>query len=209
MPTVTQVDELPGVLVVQPRIHEDARGAFWESWRDGVLDEAVGWPVRFVQDNHSRSLHGVLRGLHYQLPPHAQGKLVRCTVGEVWDVAVDLRRTSPWFGRWWGMVLSAANHAQLWIPPGFAHGFVAVSDQAEVQYKVTHEYAPDHERCIVWNDPHLQIDWPLAGRPVVSDKDAQAPRFADAEVFDRDPSVGPTGTTEGRTMPTGAREVGR
>jgi dTDP-4-dehydrorhamnose 3,5-epimerase len=145
-----------------------------------------------VQDNHSRSRRGVLRGLHYQLPPHAQGKLVRCPVGEVWDVAVDLRRHSPSFGHWWGTVLSAANHAQLWIPPGFAHGFVTLSEEAEVQYKVTARYAPDHERCIVWDDPTLQVEWPLAGQPLVSEKDAAAPRFADAEVFDDDVPEGST-----------------
>lgn len=176
---------LDGVLIVEPERHVDERGWFMESWHQRDFDAAVGHEVRFVQDNQSHSKRGVLRGLHYQLPPHAQGKLVRVLQGRVFDVAVDLRRSSPSFGRWIGVELSADNRCQLWLPPGLAHGYLALSDGADVFYKATAHYAPDTERCIRWNDPVLAIDWPLGGRqPVVSARDTQAPACADAPCFD-------------------------
>lgn len=162
----------------------DERGFFFESFHQQRFDEAVGGHVEFVQDNHSRSARGVLRGLHYQLPPAAQGKLVRVTRGAVFDVAVDVRRSSPAFGRWVGYELSEDNFRQLWIPEGFAHGFLALTDGAEVQYKTTAYYAPDLDRSIRWDDPDIGIEWPLTDlEPIVSAKDAAAPRLVDAEVF--------------------------
>ncbi|WP_153115862.1 dTDP-4-dehydrorhamnose 3,5-epimerase [Rhodocyclus tenuis] len=166
---------LPEVLLIEPKVFGDARGFFYESFNCRAFAEAVGAAVDFVQDNHSKSARGVLRGLHYQLPPKAQGKLVRVVTGEVFDVAVDIRRDSPNFGRWAGAVLSADNRRQLWIPPGFAHGFLVISETAEFLYKTTDYWAPELERAIAWNDPELAIDWPLAGAPTLSAKDAVAP----------------------------------
>ena len=167
---------LAGVLIVQPKVFADARGFFLESFNQRQFDAAVGAPVTFVQDNHSRSARGVLRGLHMQVGAHAQGKLVRVTAGNVFDVAVDIREGSATFGRWIGIELSAVNHKQIWIPAGFAHGFLVISDAAEVQYKATDYYAPNAEACIRWDDPQLAIPWPLgATTPVLSKKDADAP----------------------------------
>lgn len=172
---------LPGVLLLEPTVFGDTRGFFFESFNQRAFDELVGEHVRFVQDNHSKSTIGVLRGLHYQLPPKAQGKLIRVIQGEVYDVAVDLRRDSATFGHWSGTLLSAENKRQIWIPPGFAHGFVTLSETAEFLYKTTGYYSPAHERCIRWDDPALAIDWGFAGTPLLSAKDAVAPSFAEAE----------------------------
>ena len=175
---------IPEVILFEPKVFGDDRGFFFESFNQRSFEEAVGRPVHFVQDNHSRSARHVLRGLHYQMAPRAQGKLVRVVQGEVFDVAVDVRRSSSSFGQWVGAHLSAANKCQLWIPEGFAHGFVTLSDSAEFLYKTTDFYAPEAERAIIWNDAQLAIDWPLNGEmPVLSGKDQVAPRFADAEVF--------------------------
>jgi dTDP-4-dehydrorhamnose 3,5-epimerase len=175
---------LPGVMVVEPTVFGDARGFFYESFNERALEAALGLPLRFVQDNHSRSTRGVLRGLHYQLP-RPQGKLVRVVVGAVFDVAVDLRRGSPTRGRWLGEVLSAENKRQLWIPEGFAHGFLVLSDQAEFLYKTTDYYAPEHERCIRWDDPAVGIAWPgTGGPPQVSAKDAAGLPLAGAPLYD-------------------------
>lgn len=171
---------LPEVLLLEPRVFGDERGFFLESWNARTFAD-VGLDPSFVQDNHSRSARGVLRGLHYQLV-EPQGKLVRVTAGEVFDVAVDVRRTSPNFGRWTGHHLTAANHHMLWVPPGFAHGFVVLSDTADFLYKCTALYAPANERAIIWNDPAIGIDWPLTD-PTLSARDAAAPRLADAEVY--------------------------
>ncbi len=173
---------LPSVLLVEPRVFGDDRGFFYESWNRRVF-AAAGIDADFVQDNHSRSARGVLRGLHYQIE-HAQGKLVRATAGEVYDVAVDLRRSSPTFGRSVGIVLSAANRRMLWIPPGFAHGFVVLSEDAEFVYKATDYWYPEHERILLWNDPALRIDWPLTGAPTLAAKDAAGRLLADADVYD-------------------------
>lgn len=168
------------VLVIEPKVFGDARGFFYESFNRKAFEAAVGRAVTFVQDNHSRSARGVLRGLHFQLGEHAQGKLVRVVRGAVFDVAVDIRRDSPSFGRWVGMELSETNHTQLWIPPGLAHGFLVLSDSADFLYKATNYYAPAAERSIRWNDEQLAIAWPLAGQaPLLSTKDAAAPRLAD------------------------------
>jgi dTDP-4-dehydrorhamnose 3,5-epimerase len=175
---------LPGVLLFDATIYRDNRGFFFESFNRRHFDEAVGHGVDFVQDNHSRSSQGVLRGLHYQLPPHAQGKLVRVTSGEIFDVAVDLRKGSATYGRWVGERLSETNKRQLWIPPGFAHGFVALSAFADVLYKTTDFYHPRVERCIKWNDPDIGIDWPFPRAPRLSEKDANGTALIDAEVFD-------------------------
>jgi dTDP-4-dehydrorhamnose 3,5-epimerase len=176
---------IEGLLILEPRVFGDERGFFLESYNQKVFDDALGHEVRFVQDNHSRSAKGVLRGLHYQLPPHAQGKLVRVTQGSVFDVAVDMRRRSPSFGRWVGVELSGQNHRQLWLPPGMAHGFLVTSDSADFLYKTTQYYAPQAERCVRWDDPSIGIDWPDLGRaPVLSAKDAAAPLLADAPPFD-------------------------
>jgi dTDP-4-dehydrorhamnose 3,5-epimerase len=172
---------LAEVLLLEPKVFGDARGFFLESWNRRAF-EAASMRADFVQDNHSRSARGVLRGLHYQLK-QAQGKLVRVVAGEVYDVAVDIRRSSPTFGRWVGVALSADNRRMLWIPAGFAHGFLVVSDAAEVLYKTTDYYAPEHERTIAWDDPELGIAWPLAGAPVLSGKDAAGMRLRDAEVY--------------------------
>ena len=171
------------VILFEPKVFGDERGFFFESFNDREFTEAVGRPVSFVQDNHSRSRKGVLRGLHYQLPPHAQGKLVRVVAGEVFDVAVDIRKGSPTFGQWVGEVLSESNKRQLWIPPGFAHAFVTLSDSADFLYKTTDFYAPAAERCILWNDPQIGIVWPFEGEPLVSAKDAQGLPVAQADLF--------------------------
>jgi dTDP-4-dehydrorhamnose 3,5-epimerase len=179
--------ELPGVLIVEPTVFGDERGWFMEThneprWRAAL--EALGEPQPrpFVQDNHSCSQAGVLRGLHYQLPPHAQGKLVRVAKGRAFDVAVDIRRTSPHFGRWVGVELRSDSPRQLWIPEGFAHGFVALEDDTHFLYKTTDVYAKDCERCIRWDDPQLAIPWPVAGVPRLAAKDAAAPALADADL---------------------------
>ncbi|MDT8421811.1 MAG: dTDP-4-dehydrorhamnose 3,5-epimerase [Desulfuromonadales bacterium] len=176
------------VLIVEPRVFSDERGFFMESFNQRTWQELTGLNTTFVQDNHSRSTRGVLRGLHYQLPPAAQGKLVRCVAGEVFDVAVDIRQDSPSFGQWVGVHLSAENKRQLWLPAGFAHGFLVLSTVAEFLYKTTGYYAAESERVIAWNDPDLAIDWPLpAGVPLLSPRDAAAPGLADAEIFPAPP----------------------
>ena len=173
---------IPAVVRFEPQAFGDDRGFFFESFNHRQFEDAIGRSVQFVQDNHSRSVKGVLRGLHYQLH-RAQGKLVRVVHGEVFDVAVDIRRSSPTFGKWVGSYLSAENKHQLWVPEGFAHGFVVLSDSAEFLYKTTDYYAPEHERCISWNDPAIGIDWPLKGEPVLSGKDREGKCLADADVF--------------------------
>lgn len=169
---------IPDVLRIEPKVFGDARGFFYESFNQRAFAEATGLDVNFVQDNHSRSARNVLRGLHYQLVPRAQGKLVRVVAGEVFDVAVDIRPESPTFGRWVGQHLSAENKCQLWIPAGLAHGFVVMSETAEFLYKTTDYWAPEFERCIRWDDPDLAIDWPLDGAPLVSAKDALGANFS-------------------------------
>ena len=173
---------IPDVLIIEPKVFGDERGFFFESFNQQKFAELTGVKSDFVQDNHSRSRQGVLRGLHYQIQ-QPQGKLVRVVVGTVFDVAVDIRKTSPNFGQWVGCLLSDENKRQLWVPAGFAHGFLVVSEYAEVLYKTTDYYAPDYERSILWNDTDLKIDWPLEGEPMISAKDAQGKTFADAEVF--------------------------
>jgi len=174
---------IPDVFLLEPRVFGDDRGFFFESFNQRAFESAIGKPVCFVQSNHSRSAHNVLRGLHYQIQ-HAQGKLVRVVAGEVFDVAVDIRRSSPTFGHWVGEILSAENKKQLWIPAGFAHGFVVLSDSAEFLYNTTDYWAPEFERCIVWNDKTLAINWPIPGSPVLSEKDARGATFEAAEVYD-------------------------
>lgn len=174
------------VFLIEPRVFGDDRGFFFESYNARELTNALGLQQNFVQDNHSKSCQGVLRGLHYQLPPKAQGKLVRVVAGEVFDVAVDIRKSSPTFGHWLGQRLSSQNHHQLWIPPGFAHGFLALSEFAEVLYKTTEFYHPELERSICWNDEEIGVVWPLdeiAGEVLLSQKDQQASSFQKAEVF--------------------------
>lgn len=175
--------EIPGLLTLEPKVFGDDRGWFMESFNQEVFDKAVGEHVSFVQDNHSFSVKGVLRGLHFQRPPHAQGKLVRVISGRVWDVAVDIRRSSPFFGKWVGIELSAENKRQFWIPPGFAHGFLTLSDTAEFLYKTTSLYHAPSEGSIVWNDPQLAIEWPACS-PVLAAKDAAAPLLAEIEAFE-------------------------
>jgi dTDP-4-dehydrorhamnose 3,5-epimerase len=174
--------ELPEVLILEPKVFGDERGFFYESYNARAFQDATGVKAQFVQDNHSRSQQGVLRGLHYQIE-HAQGKLVRVTAGEVLDIAVDIRRSSPTFGQWVGVNLSAQNARQLWIPPGFAHGFLVLSEHAEFLYKTTDYYTPSAERCIRWDDPDLAIDWQLAGTPVLSAKDQQGKSLQEADLF--------------------------
>ena len=177
---------IPDVLILEPKVFGDERGFFMESFNQRAFNDAVGREVAFVQDNHSRSAKGVLRGLHFQLPPHAQGKLVRVTQGTVYDVAVDIRRGSETFGQWVGVELSSENARQLWVPAGFAHGFVTLSDTADFLYKTTDYYAPEHERALAWNDAHVGVEWPLhelTAPPAVSAKDAQAASWADCELF--------------------------
>lgn len=175
--------DIPEVFLFTPRVFGDERGFFFESFQASRFSQATGLNPDFVQDNHSRSTRGVLRGLHYQLPPHAQGKLVRVVKGCVYDVAVDIRASSPTFGKWTGAILSEDNKQQLWIPPGFAHGFVSLSETAEFLYKTTAYYAAQSERCILWNDPAIGIDWHYAGQPILSDKDSRGVLLAEAEVF--------------------------
>ena len=175
---------IPEVVLIEPKVFGDARGFFFESFNQKAFNEATGTSHQFVQDNHSRSAQGVLRGLHYQIQQH-QGKLVRVVRGAVIDVAVDIRKSSPTFGQWVAEELSEDNHRQLWVPPGFAHGFVVLSEMAEFLYKTTDYYAPAFERCIAWDDPTLAIDWKLSGRqPLLSAKDAQGLPLATAELFD-------------------------
>ena len=174
--------DISDVIIFEPKVFGDARGFFFESYNQRVFQQATGSAPVFVQDNHSRSAKNVLRGLHYQIV-QPQGKLVRVTVGEVFDVAVDIRKSSPTFGQSVGAYLSAENNRQMWVPPGFAHGFVVLSEFAEFLYKTTDFYAPEHERCIVWNDPELGIAWPLKDEPLLSQKDLQGVLFKDAECF--------------------------
>ena len=174
---------IPDVLIIEPKVFGDARGFFFESYNERAFALATGLKLNFVQDNHSRSAQGVLRGLHYQIR-QPQGKLVRVVRGSVFDVAVDVRRSSPTFGKWVGVELSEDNHRQLWVPPGFAHGFLVTSASADFLYKTTDYYAPEHERCIAWNDPAIGIRWPLEGEPRLSAKDQQGLPLAQAEVFE-------------------------
>ncbi len=168
--------EIPDVLILEPKVFGDERGFFFESFNSREFEQATGLKRNFVQDNHSRSMKGVLRGLHYQIQ-QPQGKLVRVVAGEVFDVAVDIRPGSKTFGKWVGEILSAENKRQLWVPEGFAHGFLVLSEYAEFLYKTTDYYAPEHERCIRWDDSTLNIDWPFEGEPIVSAKDREAPKF--------------------------------
>lgn len=174
--------DLPEVLVLEPKVFGDARGFFMESYNARAFAEATGLQVEFVQDNHSRSARGVLRGLHYQIR-QPQGKLVRVTQGRVFDVAVDLRHSSPNFGRWTGAELSAENSLQMWVPPGFAHGFVVLSESADFLYKTTDYYAPEHERCLIWNDPTVGVDWHFEGEPLLSAKDTKGLLLTQCEVY--------------------------
>jgi dTDP-4-dehydrorhamnose 3,5-epimerase len=175
---------IPAVKIFEPKVFGDERGFFFESFNQKIFTEATGLECNFVQDNHSKSTKGVLRGLHYQLPPMAQGKLVRVVQGEVFDVAVDIRKSSPTFGHWVGIHLSAENKRQLWIPEGFAHGFITLSETAEFLYKTTNYYSPAHEGAIIWNDAQVNIQWPDTGAVQVSAKDQIAPAFTQAKYFD-------------------------
>lgn len=172
---------IPDVVLLEPKVFGDERGFFFESYNRQAFREATGIDPDFVQDNHSRSVKGVLRGLHYQLPPKAQGKLVRVLAGDVFDVAVDIRKGSPTFGQWVGEVLSAENKRQMWVPPGFAHGFLTLSETAEFLYKTTDYYSPTHERCIRWNDSVIGVQWPLTGEPTLSGKDTQGAELVHAD----------------------------
>ena len=183
MPFNIVATELEDVKILEPKVYGDARGFFFESCNAKDFQSALGTEVDFVQDNHSKSARGVLRGLHYQIK-HPQGKLVRVVAGEVFDVAVDIRRNSPSFGRWMGAHLSAENHRQIWIPPGFAHGFLVLSESAEFLYKTTDYWYPEHERSLIWNDPQINIKWPSTIKPVLSAKDEIAPSLGTAELFD-------------------------
>lgn len=174
--------EIPDVLIIEPRIFGDERGFFLESYNQQAFTDKAGIMANFVQDNHSRSVQNVLRGLHYQIQ-QSQGKLVRAVVGTVFDVALDIRQSSPTFGKWVGCTLSAENKRQLWIPPGFAHGFFVMSEVAEILYKATDYYAPQYERSILWNDPDLGIDWPITTEPILSAKDKAGEAFKTAEVY--------------------------
>ncbi len=174
---------IPDVLIFEPKVFGDERGFFFESFNQKLFEEAVGYPVTFVQDNHSKSSKGVLRGLHYQLPPHAQGKLVRCVAGEVFDVAVDIRKSSPTFGQWVGVHLSGENKRQLWIPEGFAHGFLTLSDTAEFLYKTTNYYNQQSERGVRWDDSTLNIKWSQINYPILSEKDKAMPFLKDSESY--------------------------
>ena len=171
------------VLVIEPKVFADARGFFFESFNERAFVQATGITAKFVQDNHSRSVKNTLRGLHYQIQ-QAQGKLVRAVIGEVFDVVVDIRRSSPTFGQWVGERLSAENKKMMWIPPGLAHGFAVLSDTADFLYKTTDYWAPQYERTLLWNDPDLAIEWPLAGEPILAAKDQAGKRLAEAEVFE-------------------------
>ena len=182
MPFTVTPTRLPEVLILEPRVFGDDRGFFFESFNQRDFQQATGLDLVFVQDNHSKSSRGVLRGLHYQVQ-HGQGKLFRCVQGEVYDVAVDLRRSSPRFGQWIGVLLSGENRRQLWIPPGFGHGFLVTSETAECLYKTTDYWYPEHERSVLWSDPAIGIDWPLGAQPHLSVKDAAGSRLMDADVF--------------------------
>ena len=175
--------EIPDVLIFEPKVFGDDRGFFMESFNQRIFNEAVGKEVNFIQDNHSKSSKNVLRGLHYQLQPYAQGKLVRCVVGEVFDVAVDIRKDSKHYGKWVGVYLSAENKKQLWIPEGFAHGFFVLSDIAEFVYKTTNYYSPEHERSILWSDSDLSVEWPISNDclPSLSSKDLAGKAFRDSD----------------------------
>ena len=173
---------IPDVILIEPKVFDDDRGFFFESFNHAQFETVIGKTVNFVQDNHSRSAKNVLRGLHYQIQ-QPQGKLVRVVAGEVFDVAVDIRKSSPTFGQWVGEILSAGNKKQMWVPEGFAHGFVVLSDNAECLYKTTDYYASQHERCIAWNDASLAINWPIQGEPVLSGKDAQGVALKTVESF--------------------------
>ena len=175
--------EIPDVLIIEPKVFGDDRGFFFESFSQKAFEDAVGREVNFVQDNHSKSTQGVLRGLHYQLEPHAQGKLVRCVVGALFDVAVDIRKSSPTFGKWVGVNLSAENKRQLWIPEGFAHGFLVLSEVAEFVYKTTNYYHPESDRGIIWNDDDVKIKWPKIESLNLSEKDSKQPELKNTEVF--------------------------
>lgn len=177
--------EIPEVKIFEPRVFGDSRGFFYESFNQKIFENATGFKGEFVQDNHSKSQRGVLRGLHYQLPPMAQGKLVRVTVGEVFDVAVDIRKSSATFGKWVGVRLSSENKRQLWVPEGFAHGFYTISETAEFLYKTTNFYSPQHEASLIWNDESINIQWPIEGiqNPILNQKDAIAKSFAESWVY--------------------------
>jgi dTDP-4-dehydrorhamnose 3,5-epimerase len=182
MPYTALPTSLPGVVILEPKVFGDARGFFFESFNASDFAKCTGLDVQFVQDNHSKSAKGVLRGLHYQIQ-HPQGKLVRVTQGEVFDVAVDLRKNSPKFGQWAGVVLSAENKRQLWVPPGFAHGFLVMSESAEFLYKTTDYWFPEFERSLLWNDPTVGVQWPTIGEPLLAAKDATGHRLNEAEVY--------------------------
>jgi dTDP-4-dehydrorhamnose 3,5-epimerase len=182
MPFTVTTTAIPDVLILEPKVFGDPRGFFFESFNARDFAQATGVDVQFVQDNHSKSARGVLRGLHYQIQ-HAQGKLVRVVQGSVFDVVVDLRKSSPTFGRWEGVELSADNYRQLWVPPGFAHGFVVLSESAEFLYKTTDYWYPEHERSLLWNDPAIGIDWPIDFEPQLAAKDLAGKPLAQAEVF--------------------------
>jgi len=173
---------IPDVKIITPLVHGDNRGFFLESYNKKDFANIVGLGIEFVQDNHSRSGKNVLRGLHYQME-HTQGKLIRVTAGEIFDVAVDLRKSSPTFGKWAGTRLNSQNHHILWVPPGFAHGFLVLSELADVLYKTTDYYDPDSDRCLIWNDPDVAIPWPIRGQPLLSPKDQEGVRLKDAEVY--------------------------
>jgi dTDP-4-dehydrorhamnose 3,5-epimerase len=174
---------IPDILLIEPQVFGDERGFFFESFSQNKFEEAIGRKINFVQDNHSKSVKGVLRGLHYQMPPKAQGKLVRVIEGEVFDVAVDIRKSSPTFGKWVGEILTGQNKKQLWIPEGFAHGFVTLSDTAEFLYKTTDYYSPIYERSIIWNDKAIGIEWQIKEKPVLSNKDHMAKDFYSSDFF--------------------------
>ena len=179
---------IQGVYIIKPRVFEDSRGFFYESWNQKIFNNTIGEEVTFLQDNHSSSNVGVLRGLHYQISPEPQGKLVRCTSGSVFDVAVDLRKSSPTFGQWSSIVLSKANKLIIWIPTGFAHGFLSLKDESEIMYKATNNYSKNHEKSIRWNDNFLNIEWPLNKinylEPILSEKDSKAPYLKNTYIFD-------------------------
>lgn len=174
--------KIPDVLIIEPKVFEDKRGYFQESWNKRTFENTAGIKADFVQDNHSRSVKNTLRGLHYQIK-QPQGKLVRVVTGKVFDVVVDLRKSSPTFGEWEGIELSAENHRQLWVPEGFAHGFLILSDTADFLYKTTTYYAPEYDRCLKWNDPDVGVNWPLDDEPLLSEKDMKGTAFTEIEVF--------------------------
>jgi dTDP-4-dehydrorhamnose 3,5-epimerase len=175
---------IPDVLVFEPDVFEDQRGFFFESFNQSQFENVIGRKITFVQDNHSKSIKGVVRGLHYQLPPKEQGKLIRVIQGQIYDVAVDLRKKSPTFGQWVGEVLSAANKKQIWIPEGFAHGFITLSDDSEILYKATDFYSPNHEQCLIWNDPEINVIWPhTKDNYIFSDKDKKGKALSELSLF--------------------------